>query len=174
MKTHFDPLEEKVDVEKLLKNIYFAEEDVYRANLTQAKLQYQVARYRVQRMRRRIRLEHELELLKYKFSILFRKKLGRGKPPTEATVKERVAVKPRVVDLQKQLDKAIIDDDLAKQLFEVFKQRQIAIRNIIEARRTETARSLYQLESQAKHKKLQAASKLLREKYKEEEDEDEE
>lgn len=164
-----EDISEKIDVKKLLNEIYFAEEDVAKANINQAKLMFVVSRYRVQTMRKRLQLEAKLELKRAEYSLLYRRKLSGDKTPTEGSIKERVI--PKIYPLVKELHQAEVDEELAKQLYECYKQRQIAIKNIFDARRNETARNLYDLEATAKHKKLRDAAKLARDKYREREEE---
>lgn len=165
-KKPFDPLAEDVDVRKLLDSIYFAEEDYRTANVKQPNLMLAVARYRIQLMRERMRLEAADSLLRSKWAHKYRKRTLHGKPLTEAGVKEKVGMNKFVHASQRELDHTIVDEELAKQLFEVFKQRQVAINNIVKANSNDIARELWQLEKGASQKRLQEASKIVRGKYK--------
>jgi hypothetical protein len=160
-----NPLAESVDVRKLLRHLYFAEEDYRTANLEQATYQLTAARYRIDKMRERMRLEAALELLRAKWAYKYRKKTRNGKPLTEAAVKEKLAINKFVHSAQRELNESIIEEELAKQLLEVFKQRQIAINNIIKANSNSIAKELWELEKNASHEKLRAAAKTIRGKY---------
>lgn len=166
MKKPYDALAEDVDVRKLLKNLYFAEEDFSTANLEQPSLQLMAARYRVQCMRERMRLEADLELTRATQGFRYRKKTLHGKPLTEGGVKERLGMNKEVHSKQRELDEAIVTEELSKQLFEVFKQRQVAINNIVKANSNAIAKELYQMEKQGSQEKLRTAAKTLRGKMK--------
>lgn len=170
----FDPLDEKVDLAKLLGKIYFVEENVNEANLEQAVLQYTASRYRVQCMRRRLQLDTEYELARSKAARDFRKINRDGKTLTEATIREMVERHPEVNELKKKLDEATVNEELAKHLFEVFKQRQSAIKNVVEVQKNNIARELWKLETHSKNEKLKAAAKVIRSKYRREDEEEDE
>lgn len=155
--------DEKIDVKKLLDNIYFAEEDVVRANLKQAKLMFAVSRYHVQAMRKRMQIKTKLDLVSSQYALHYRRRME-GKP-TEGAIKERYA--PKVYRLVKKLNQALIDEELAKCLYECYKQRQLAIANIFKARNNETARALYKLETESSNKKLRDAAKFARSRFRE-------
>lgn len=170
----FDPLASSVDIKKLLDCIYFAEEDVGTANLDQPTLMLAVARYRVQCMRERMRCESAYKLLASQEAFRYRKKTTiNGKPLTEPGIKEKTGMNKYVHRAQRELDEATVTEELAKQLFEVFKQRGVAINNIIKANSNAIAKELWQLEKGASSEKLRAASKALRGKYRQKEEEDE-
>lgn len=173
MKREYDPLDEAVDIKKLIDAIYFAEEDVASANLEQAKLMYTVARYRVQLMRRRVRAEATMKLVRSRASYKYRKKNRGGRPLTEGAVRDRLSLNSDVLEAEKKLDQVSVDEELAKQLFEVFKQRQGAINNIVKSRGNDIARELWVLEHSSKHKKLKEASRVIRGKYRSKESESE-
>lgn len=162
MSKHFDPLADGVDLRKLLDKLYFEEADYRTANLNQPSLMLEVAKYRIQLMRERMRLEAALELIKSKAAYKYRKATRNGKPLTEAGIKEKVAMNKYVHRAQRELDQAVVDEELAKQLFEVFKQRQIAINNIIKANSNAIALELWELEKKASHTKLRESAKVLR------------
>ena len=83
--------ERKVNVLRLLDEIYFTEENVKNANLNQARLQLKASRYYVQCKRERLELELTLKNLRARKAIRYRKTLREnGKPPTEGTIKERL------------------------------------------------------------------------------------
>lgn len=173
MSKHYDPLAKSVDLKLLLNSIYFAEEDVGTANLNQPTLMLGVARYRIQMMRERMRLEAADKLERSKRAYKYRKLTRNGKPLTEAGIKEKVEMNKYVHRIARELGEAVVDEELAKQLFEVFKQRGIAINNIIKANSNAIAKELWQLEKGASSEKLKAAAKALRGKYRQKEEEDE-
>jgi hypothetical protein len=172
----FDPLASSVDLKKLLDSIYFAEEDVATANLDQPTLMLAVARYRIQCMRERMRCDSALKLISSQEAYRYRKKTTiNGKALTESGIKEKTGMNKYVHRAQRELDEALVNEELAKQLFEVFKQRAVAINNIIKANSNAIAKELWQLEKGASHAKLRDAAKLVRGKYsKKHEDEEEE
>jgi hypothetical protein len=174
MKKPFDALADSVDVKKMLSKLYFAEEDYRSANLEQPSLQLMAARYRIQLMRERIRLEAALELVRAKQGWEYRKRTVNGKAITEGGIKEKLGMNKLVHSAQRELDEAIVDEELSKQILEVFKQRQTAINNIIKANSNAIAKELWELEKEGTHKKLKEAAKVVRAKYSKKEDEDEE
>lgn len=161
-KKPFDPLGDNVDVRKLLKSLYFAEEDYQTANLEQPSLMLSVARYRILMMRERMRVEAATELLKARMAHKYRGTTVNGKPRTESAIKEKVGMNKEVYSQQRELNEAIIGEELSKQLFEVFKQRQVAINNIIKARSNDIARDLWALDKGASQEKLKEAARVLR------------
>jgi Na+/phosphate symporter len=174
MSGHFDPLSSNVDVRKLLSKLYFAEEDYRTANLEQPSLMLEVAKYRIQLMRSRMTIETADKLLRSKWAYKYRKKTRNGKPLTEAGIKEKVEMNKYVHRSQRELNQVTVDEELAKQLFEVFKQRQVAINNIIKANSNSIAKDLWELEKGSSHEKLRAAAKAVRGKYSKYEKESEE
>jgi len=171
--SHFDPLAQKVHVRKLIEKIEFTEEDVASANLEQPKLAYAAARYRVQMMRKRMQCESHYKLVRAQWAYKYRKYTQNGKPLTNPAVEEKLD-KNKFVHKEAQLvDAALIDEELAKQLFDVFKQRQVAINNVIKSRTNDVARNIWLAEKSSQNDRLKDASRLIRGKYKEkEEDED--
>lgn len=163
--SNYDPLDEKVDLKKILDKLFFSEEDVINANLEQPKLMYAVARYRVQLMRVRMQKEASLKLVRAQAAHKYRKLMRDGKHLTEGAVREKVDSTHDVVKAEHSLDHAVIDEELAKQLFEVFKQRQIAINNIIKAGSNDIAKSLWELENSSKHKRLKDAAAVIKGRY---------
>lgn len=173
MKKPYDPLADSVDVRKLLKSLYFAEEDVATANLHQASLMAIAATYRVQCMRDRIRLEAALDLLRSKWAHRYRRKTTvNGKPLTEPGIKEKTGMNKYVHRAQRELDEAIVAEELSKQVLEVFRQRLSAIQTIVKANSNAIAKELWQLEKQGSSEKLRAAAKAVRGKFKHKESEE--
>lgn len=159
---HSNPLDEKVDIRRLLAKIDFVEEDYRNANLEQPKLLYGVVRYRVQKMRSRVQAEMSLKQIRASRSYRLRKT---GKYKTEGAIKDKLDQDESFIRAEKKMNEASFDEELAKQLVEVFKQRGGAIQNIIKANSNEIAGALWKLEHDGKSKKLQDASALLRGKF---------
>jgi hypothetical protein len=164
-KKPFDPLAESIDVRKLLNSIYFEEADYATANTDQPKLMLGAARYRIQMMRARITEESALNLVKAKMALKYRQRTLNGKPLTEAAIKEKVTTNKYVHRAESSYNNALVDEELAKQLFEVYKQRGNAISNIIKANSNAIARELWQMESKSQSEKLRAAASSVRQKY---------
>jgi hypothetical protein len=173
------PMDDEIDIRKVLKKIDFVEENVKHANLNQPLLQLEVAKYKVQKFRRRVSLETKFNLERARKAIRFRRSHNEGKTKaiTEPALKALLDRDAELYQLQKKVNRAIVEEEFAKQLFEVFKQRQSAIKIVAEFRKLETAKSLIDAEKEMQVEKHKRAVKMLRENYhkqKEDEDGDEE
>lgn len=133
--TVMELLREHIDVEKLLDSIPLHEEELIAAALDQPELAMQANRWRVQRMHVRVKLETELETLRARVGHRYRRmKDASGRREfTDPAVKERVELDPQVIRLQKKLNRAIVIEELSKNLKDVFFMRSDSIRTIVQS-----------------------------------------
>lgn len=166
--------EKKVNVRRLLDEIYFTEENVKNANLNQASLQLEAARYFVQMKRERLEKELTLKNLRARKAIRYRKTLREnGKAPTEGTIRERLDRNEDIFLMEAKVNRAIIAEDYARQISDVFKQRQSAIKVTAELRKLETAGRMLDADKLNVRKRLKDVRNMLSSRYHKDEDEDE-
>jgi len=133
MKTVAEFLDEPIDLEQLIGQLDFAEENLIQANREQPNLFLEASRYRVKRMRARIQAETAYEMRQAESSIFLRslKKKGDGSI-TEKYISDKVKLRPRVIKARDKFDKAQAYEEWAKLVLETFRQRGSAIKTLAE------------------------------------------
>jgi|ERR1019366_3114305 hypothetical protein len=127
-------LSEPVDLPGLIDHLDFSEENIIQANREQPQLYLEASRYRVKRMRARIRAESNLDTEKAQASIFLRLKSRNSKDKnaklTEPYIKEKVAVSAAVVEARESFDKAQVYEEWSQRLLEAYRQRGHAIQTL--------------------------------------------
>lgn len=141
-------LDEPVDLQQLIKDLDFTEENLTGAVLVQGRLFVTASRYYVRKMRSRMAVEMEYDRKKSELGQFYRqkeqerrKKFGlKGKEMTESQLKEKVLLTPTIQLLKQKLDKAELYEEYAKQLLEAYRWRGTACK-ILAGVLTDEARS---------------------------------
>lgn len=136
MKTTEEILKIPIEIENLLRELDFTQENLAQAALSQGRLFAQAARYYVQRMRARMAAETVYDEGKASVGQFHRKqefdkrlKLGsKGKEMTESQLKELVYLDKSIKELKSRQDRAESHEEFAKQLLEAFRWRGTAVK----------------------------------------------
>ena len=131
-------LERPVDVVRLIEKLDFEEEDAEGAAREQPSLLLEVARFRVQKMRRRIQSEMAFDTAKARARLKLRAKKSAGAKLTETAISDKVLLRSSVRLALKKSNRAKWEEEFTKLLLEAYRQRKDAIRIIIDARWAET------------------------------------
>jgi hypothetical protein len=133
--TLLELISEEVDVNYILEKITFGDHALIEAALEQPKLMREVTTLRVQCMHKRAAIESRISLESSLLSQRFRKiRNSSGKREnTEGAVKAYVETQPLIIKLRKRLNDAFAQEELAKGLVDVYKQRKDVIRIIVDA-----------------------------------------
>jgi hypothetical protein len=129
-----DILKEPVDLDNLIAKLDFAEEAVITANREQASLFLEASRYRVKKMRSRIKAESAFESAKTNAAMFLRrrKKTGEKGGITEGFIRDQVATNPAVIETKKAFEDAEVYEEWGKHLLEAYRQRAHAIKTLAE------------------------------------------
>jgi len=126
-------LAEKTNVKLLTEKIDIDEIDIITASKEQPGLFLKAARYRVQKMRKRVRAASYYDTIKTEAALVIRKKdsaKNPKKPMTESHLKELLLQNPDIVDARDALDKAKEEEEIAKLFLAAYEQRQESIQTI--------------------------------------------
>ncbi len=122
-------LKRKVDIEELLRNSDFLDEDIVRAAQIQPKLYLQAAIYRVQKMRRKQRRAAKLKSLHSTLASKARKHLKHlGERATDKQVEEMVSQEDDIIELEASLAKAEQEEEFGKLLLTVMQMRRDSLK----------------------------------------------
>jgi len=127
-------LSQPVNLDDLIEKLDFSEENVIQANREQATLYLEASRYRVKKMRGRIRAESKFEAAKTEAAMILRQKKRSGEKGsiTEGYIKDRVATNPHVHSAKRKFEDAVAYEEMAKLLLETYRQRGRAIQTLAE------------------------------------------
>ena len=125
-------LVEPVDLDKLIAELDFSEENVIKANREQATLFLEASRYRVKKMRNRIQAEAEYESRQAEASIFLRGLKKKGSAITEGYIRDKVSIHPKVIRAREKFDKSQAYEEWSKLLLEAYRQRGHAIKTLAE------------------------------------------
>jgi len=122
-------LKEKSDFRELLRGLDVDETDVVTAAKTQAGLYLKTARYRVQKMRARVKAESRLDGLRSEKALIIRRRNQEKKiKMTESNVKELLLKNPQIQAAMAELEQTIEEEELGKRLLDAYDHRGKAIR----------------------------------------------
>jgi hypothetical protein len=125
-------LDEPVDLALLIQHLDFSEENIIMADREQPGYFLEASRYRVKKLRSRIAKESALDSEKAKASLFFRSKKGKREGVTEAYIKEKVVLDPRVQKSRELYDRSLVYEEWAKLLLEAYRERGRAIKTLAE------------------------------------------
>ena len=159
MKTTSEVLKDGIDLQKLLDNLDFTEEEVISAAQAQAKLYVEAVRYRVQKMRKRNAAETALDVMKSELSMRIRKNSDEKK--TEGHIKDMVNGNKTYQEAINSYNRSMEEEEFAKRLLDAYEQRMQALRIVssvmgfevgIEKRMSERAAELSKTKQALKEK----------------------
>lgn len=121
-------LKQKTDLMVLIDALDVDEVDIVSAAKTQSSLYFKAARYRVQKMRARIRRKSELESIEAEKALIIRKKDRKNAVKrTEGNIKQLLRRDPEYAAALQAFAKAEEEEELAKRLLDAFDYRGTAI-----------------------------------------------
>jgi len=121
-----------VNVNSLIEALDFAEENIVKANREQPSLFLEASRYRVKKMRARIQKESAYEMQQSQASLILRKLKVKGNSITEGYIRDKVRVRPSVIEAKNEYDDSLSNEEWAKLLLEAYRQRASAIKTLAE------------------------------------------
>ena len=135
LNTLLELISEKVDLAELIEKIPFDGSELIEAALEQPVLHKEAAKLRVQCMHRVKALESKLALKQSEIGQRYRRiRDPQGKKTnTEGAVKAYIEQQPIIQKLRAKLNLAIVKEEMAKQLLDVYKSRKDVIRIIIDS-----------------------------------------
>lgn len=165
-------LEERVDIEKLLRKVPLSESELIEAALSQPKLILEAGKVRINAFHKRTMLETRLALREAQAGLRLRRIRDSGgkKEFTEGAVKERIQLNPKVRKLRKSVDKSLAEEEMGKLLQEVFRQRSDSIRVIVNAGKVSVHAK--ELELLKGNRKLSKAVARIRDKWNKSDDDE--
>ena len=159
---------------ELINLLTVVEENVLEEAAAQPALFYEVARYRVARMRKRSQAVAEYDSRRAQLSLSLRAKSATaGEKFTEGTIKDRVDSKIINGPLRKAMEDAYASEELSKLLVEAYRMRRDGIRILAEARQATDFKDTHEVD-RIQRKLSQKARELTDRKAQLEEEEDDE
>jgi hypothetical protein len=123
----------KIDLEELVKNLNFSDEQTSEAARLQAPLFLCAAIYKVQKQKRKQRYEAKLKLLRSQLAKKVRNELSElGQRVTDKQVEETISRKHELIKLQKRLDNCEQEEEFAKLLIEAMRMRSTSLKIVSE------------------------------------------
>ena len=162
-----DVLNEHVNLRRLVRKLDFSEEEVERAAFEQPSLFYEAVRLRVQKMRDRVEanLKYQERYTRYSVKYRSRKNSGGQRKMTEGHVKDSIARKPEIRELQRKVEQAKVLEEFTALLVRTFGQRHNAIRVIVDARKAEGSVELGKMKEEKVRKKIRKLAKDVKSRY---------
>lgn len=157
----------KVKLKELIEKIDFTEEEVEHAALEQPKLYLRVARFRVQKMRDRVKAELAYENKVAKYSSQYQeKKDEKGKRTlTEGAVKARVQLKPEIKKLRHEMEMSHVYEKFSELLLKSWEKREFAMKVTLDARWAEGGKLVKMLKKEDGKKIAQKLANDIRSRY---------
>lgn len=143
MKELRDFIDQPVDLERLVKELPFEEEDFVRASLRQPKLFLEAGRLRVQKTEKLSTRKRRLDILEAELGTNLRaQKEGGKKGLTAKAIDEQIVLHPRYQKLRQLVDEAHAEDRAAEILFDAYRTRRDMLKLIADVRNSEVAHEL--------------------------------
>lgn len=165
-------LERPVNLRGLIDKIAFEPETLEDAALEQPGLYLEASRYRTLKMRKRLAKELERDKVKAEVGLTQRRKKKEGERQTESAIKDIAALDPSFVLAQKALDQSEVEEELAKGLLEVFRQRLKVIEVLKDIRISEASPLIKKVRQEMASSHMRRAAEKARERYEATEDGD--
>ena len=122
-------LAERSDIKLLVDGLNIEETDLVTAAKEQPRLYLLASRYRVQKMRQRIRVTSEYNALRTRLALEIRRKdTGSKKPKTESYIKELLTKNKDLAEALEVVNRAEEEEELAKRLLDAYDHRGKSIR----------------------------------------------
>jgi hypothetical protein len=160
-------LDAEVQLKKLLVKLDFSDEDITRAAVETPSLYLSAGRFRVQKMRLRLKALHRLDIAAAEAGLRIRKeKDSKGKKLyTEPQVKEKIVLSPEVRMKRKRLDRAYEEEEFGKLLVDAFRYRKDVVRMIVDGNLAEGAGELRNAKENMVRSDMKEMGKKVRNKY---------
>lgn len=165
-------LNKPVNLRGLIENISFNPDQLEDAALEQPGLYLEASRYRTLKMRKSKSRELQLDLVRAELGLQYRKKRQTGDKMTEAAIKEAVMLEPEMTDAQKALNKAEEEEEFAKGLVEVFRQRLHVLNILKDIRISEAPNVVKRVRNEMAVGQMRKAAEKARERFDESKGED--
>jgi hypothetical protein len=126
-------IHEPVNLKKLLAKLDFVDEEVANAAKEQPMLYLTAARFRIQKMQRRIQAESSLAVTKAQRGAKFRAKVAEGgERVTEGRVNEMLVKDKEVRQLEDTARAAAEQEEFAKMLLDAYRMRKDALKIVVD------------------------------------------
>lgn len=156
-------LSQPVNVFKLIDRLAFDLDDLETAALDQPRLRLRAGRLQVQMMLRKLELKRDLAAMIGQKSIAIRHKHGNNY--TATAIKNELGYNHHVKRAQKKLDEAEALESYASDLTECFKDRSMALSNLIKLRSSEVSSELRSVKGRAEVDALREKARRMRDRY---------
>lgn len=140
-------------VDKLIASLTVIDEDIVQEAVRQPRIFVMAADYRVLKMRRKLRAEAALDQWDASLGLSLRKATT-GTRVTEGYFKARIVTSKKHIRLQRELDKALEEEEYAKLLVSAAQMRRDSLRIIAEAQMYTGMRSMGEAERIQQTKKI--------------------
>jgi hypothetical protein len=160
-------LDTPVALEQVLNKLDFTEEDILRAAMENPSLYLMAGTFRVQKMRKRMKAQHRLDLAQAEAGLRIRKiRTPDGKKKyTEPQIKEKIVLEDDVKENRQKLDGAFEEEEFSKLLLDSCRYRKDALRIIVDGRLSEAAGELREAKEGMVRSDMRKRSQQLRKKY---------
>lgn len=139
------PVVSEFDV--LAEKLRFVDENIKETVKNQPMLFLDAGRYRVKCMRNRAVAVAAVDSMRARVATAIRNdKNSAGLKMTEGALKEQIELDPEIQDLRDAQSEAYEDEEMGKLLVEAWRQRNSAVKNLVEMMLAEGASGSYQLE----------------------------
>jgi len=156
-----------VDVRKLIDKLAFDLDDLEVASLEQPRLRLRAGRLQSQMLLRKLELKGKVAAIVGQKSIHIRHKHGNSY--TATAIKNELGYDRDVRHAQRKLDEAEALESYAKDLTECFKERSMALSNLIRLRSSEISSELRAAKGQAEVNELREKARRMRDRLETEE-----
>lgn len=167
-------LNRPVNLKGLIDKIAFDPEDLEHAALEQPGLYLEASRYRTLKMRKKNSAYVTMNAVKARLGLSYRKKKRDGQRLTEGAVKDAALFDPEMVSACKGLDHASEEEEWAKALVEVFRQRLSVIKVLTEIRVAEISNEIREVKNKMAVDSMHNAAAKARDKFRHRREEEEE
>lgn len=151
-------------MKELISQLDFTEETLRDALVSQARLLFSASRYRVRKLRDRLRIEADLSQVQTTVALRLRNTY-KEKKITEAFIKERVASSDDVVEVRVKLDEAKVLEEQAKLLVDAYQSRGSMVKALVQLIGSEAAVEKHFVQSALEQMGLQKLKSRVRNKY---------
>jgi hypothetical protein len=160
-------LSRKVNLKELIEALDFTQEEVEHAAQNHPKLFLRVARFRVQKMRDRVKAELAYENKLSKYSSKYQeKKDEKGKRTlTEGAVKAKVQLKPEIRKLRHEMEMSFVYEKFSELLLKAYDKREFAMKVVLDARWAEGGKLVKMLKKEDGKKIAKKLAQEIRGRY---------
>lgn len=165
-----DILNAPVNLKKLIAKIAFDADLLEKAALEQPGLYLEASRYRTLKMRKKARAFLQRDMIKAELGLQYRRKSKDGEKLREGEIKDSALLDPKSRAAQEAADRAVEEEEWAKGLVEVFRQRLSVLKVVADIRNAEMASEIRHAKEQMATAGMRRAAERVREKFDTEEE----